>query len=98
MYPLLTYNVSEHLSKQDIKGRFTIGPTCIVHPHHLQLHLYILASMQANLSLRLAYNKCADQPVHQRSLMRAFAILVLESVIFRFATSEISISEQSDLI
>ena len=85
---VVDYNVSEYLSKQQvIKGRFTIGPTGIGDPHHLQLHLYILASMQENLSLRLAFNKCADRPVHQRSLIRAFAILVLESVIFIFATS-----------
>ena len=39
----------------------------------------------------LANNKAADQPVHTRSLTSAFVIRLLESIISRFATSEILI-------
>ena len=37
-------------------------------------------------------NKGADQPAHPRSLISAFVIRVLESIISRLAMSEISIS------
>ena len=48
-----------------------------------------------------ANNKGADQPVHSRSLISAFVILLLESIISRLATSEIlsfyvvSVAEQA---
>ena len=38
-----------------------------------------------------ANNKGADQPAHPRSLISAFVICLLESIISRLATSEISI-------
>ena len=37
-----------------------------------------------------ANNKSADQPANQRSLVNAFVILLLESIISRLAKSEIS--------
>ena len=37
-----------------------------------------------------ANNKGANQPVHPRSLISAFVIRLLESIIYRLATSEIS--------
>ena len=40
---------------------------------------------------RFVNNKDADQPVHPRSLISAFVIHLLESIISRLATSEISI-------
>ena len=40
---------------------------------------------------RFAINKGADQPAHPRSLTSAFAIHLLEIIIFRLATSEIPI-------
>ena len=36
-----------------------------------------------------ANNKCADQPVHPPSLISAFAIRFLKSIISKHATSEI---------
>ena len=51
-----------------------------------------------------ANNKGADQPAHPHSLISAFAIKCLESIISRLATSEISIfylvslAEQAGLI
>ena len=39
---------------------------------------------------RFANNKGADQPAHPRSLISAFLIRLLESIISRLATSEIS--------
>ena len=51
----------------------------------------------------VANNKGADQPAHQRSLISAFVISLLESMTFRLASSEISIfylvsiAEQSGL-
>ena len=38
-----------------------------------------------------ANNTCADQPVHPRSLISAFVIRFLESIISRLTASEISI-------
>ena len=39
----------------------------------------------------LGNNKGADQPAHLRSLISAFVILLLESIISKLATSEIFI-------
>ena len=36
-------------------------------------------------------NKCADQPVYPRSLISAFVILLLESIISKLTKGEISI-------
>ena len=41
--------------------------------------------------LRFANNKGADQPAHPRNLISAFVIRLLESIISRLATGEISI-------
>ena len=45
---------------------------------------------------RFANNKGADQPAHQRSLISAFVFRLLESVIFRLATSGFSICSCAD--
>ena len=51
----------------------------------------------------LTNNKRADQPVHPRSLIMAFAIRLLGNIISRLATSKVSIfkpvsvAEQADL-
>ena len=50
----------------------------------------IWASTPENLSSGLANNKGADQPAHPRSLISAFVICFLESMISNFATREIS--------
>ena len=47
--------------------------------------------MRENLSSGLANNKGADQPAHPSCLINAFVIRLLESIISKFATSEISI-------
>ena len=39
----------------------------------------------------VVYNKDADKPAHPRSLISAFVIRLLESIISRLATSGISI-------
>ena len=39
---------------------------------------------------RFANNKSADQPAHPRSLISVFFICLLESIISRLVTSEIS--------
>ena len=44
-----------------------------------------------NLTSVFVNNKGADQPAHFSSLIRAFVIRFLESIIFRLATGEISI-------
>ena len=51
----------------------------------------IWASSQDNLSSVFANNKGADQTAHPRSLISAFVIRSLERIIYRLATSEISI-------
>ena len=41
-----------------------------------------------NLSSEFVNNKSADQPAHPRSLISAFVIQVLESIISKLATSK----------
>ena len=48
-------------------------------------------SSQENLTLLHANNKDTDQPAHPRSLVRAFVIRLLEIIISRLASGEISI-------
>ena len=47
--------------------------------------------MRENLPLGFATNKGADQPAHSRSLISAFVIRLLENIIYKLATREISI-------
>ena len=47
--------------------------------------------MQETLSSGFAINKGIDQPAHLCSLIGAFVIHLLESILFKLATSEISI-------
>ena len=47
--------------------------------------------MRENLSFRFANNTDADQPAHPRSLISAFVIHVLESIICKLASGEILI-------
>ena len=54
-------------------------------------HTFIWALMQENLSLGFANNKGADQPAHLHSLISTFVIRLLESIISKLATSEISL-------
>ena len=49
----------------------------------------ICASTRENLSSGFANNTGADQPAHLRSLISAFVIRFLKSVISKLATSEI---------
>ena len=51
----------------------------------------IWASTRENLSSMFANNKGADQPAHPRSLISAFVICVLKSIVSRLAMSKISI-------
>ena len=50
----------------------------------------IWAPTRENLSSGFANNTGTDQPAHTRSLISAFVILLLESIISRLATSKIS--------
>ena len=56
-----------------------------------RLHGLIWASTRENLSRGFGNNKGADQPAHSHSLISAFVIRLLKSIISRLATSEISI-------
>ena len=47
--------------------------------------------MRENLSWGFANNTGADQPAHPRSLISTFAIHLLESIISRLATGQISL-------
>ena len=51
----------------------------------------IWASTRENLFSLFANNKGADQPAHPRYLVSAFAICLLECIISKLATGEISI-------
>ena len=51
----------------------------------------IWASTRENLSSVFANNKGTDQPAHPRSLISAFVIRLLEHIISKFATGEVSI-------
>ena len=57
----------------------------------LNIALIIWALMRENLSSGIANNTGADQPAHPRSLISAFVICILESIICRHVSSEISI-------
>ena len=64
---------------------FTSNKTSFFLTHHNW------ASTRGNLSSGFANNKGADQPAHPRSLISTFAIRLLENIISRIATGEISI-------
>ena len=49
------------------------------------------AAKREHLSLWICEHKGADQPVHSRSLISAFVIHIVKSIISRLATSEILI-------
>ena len=55
------------------------------------MRIIIWASMRENLSSEVWDNTGADQPAHPRSLISAFVIHLLESSIFKLASSKISI-------
>ena len=55
------------------------------------LHHIYLALTQENLSLVFGNNKGADQTVHLGSLISAFVIRLLESILSKLATSQFSI-------
>ena len=55
------------------------------------LMLIIWASKQENLIWGFANSKGADQTTGMRSLIRAFVICLLESIIFKLATSKLPI-------
>ena len=57
----------------------------------IQRYVIICAWNRENLSLGLAFNKGADQPAYPRSLISAFVIHLLESIISKLSMSEISI-------
>ena len=57
----------------------------------LLLAHYIWAATRENLSSVFANNKGADQPAHPRRLISVFVIRVLESIICKLNTSEISV-------
>ena len=58
----------------------------------LKLVRMIIGPRRKNTCLRgIANNKSADQPAHPRSLISAFDIHLLESIICKLATGEISI-------
>ena len=54
-------------------------------------HYIIWALTQENLFSVFANNKGADQPVHAHSLISAFVICLLESIISKIAKSKILI-------
>ena len=54
-------------------------------------YVTIWVSTQEKLSSGFMNNIGADQPAHPRRLLSAFVIRVLESIIFKLVTSEISI-------
>ena len=54
-------------------------------------HDTILASTLENLSSVFANDKGADQPAHPRSLISAYVICLLEKIIFKLATTKLSV-------
>ena len=57
----------------------------VMKPHRIFLSIDIWASSQENLSSGFAKNTGADQPAHPRSLISAFVIRILESIIGKIA-------------
>ena len=58
--------------------------------YHMAVNI-IWASMQGNRSSKFANNEGTDQPAHPCSLISAFVIRLLESIISKLATRENSI-------
>ena len=58
--------------------------------HRWSGHDKIWSSTRENLSSGFANNKGADQPAHPCSLINALVFGILESIISKLATSEIS--------
>ena len=64
----------------------------MAHPPHRHLHKSTYGPQREIYCLWwFANNKAADQPAHPRSLISAFVICALESIISRHTMSEISI-------
>ena len=61
---------------------------CHIDGKHMSWFNWALA--RGNLSSVLVNNKVKDLPAHPRSLISAFVIRVLKSIISKLATSEIS--------
>ena len=64
----------------------------IIEPHHDKTCFCHMRTTKAQISLRLPYanNKGADQPAHPRSLISAFVVRCLDSIIHLVSISEIS--------
>ena len=60
-------------------------------PIQFFIYEHIRALARENLFSGFAINKGADQPAHPRRLISAFVIRLLESIMSRLATREISI-------
>ena len=54
-----------------------------------RVFVHIWATSWENLLLPCANNKCADQPAHPRSLISAFVVRCLDSIILLVSISEI---------
>ena len=65
--------------------------TSIMHVQEFWLDIKIGPRREKTCLRRFANNKGADQPAHPRSLVSAFVIRLLGSIISQPATSEISI-------
>ena len=62
-----------------------------VNPDEMRKLRQVFAFPRENLLQRFAKNKVADQPVHLHSLISDFVIYLLESIISKLATIDISL-------
>ena len=82
--------ISTYMAGLDSASSCTIQPRQNYHCSHLQC-LIIGPQHEKTCLWGFANNTGADQPAHPRSLISAFVIRFLVSIISRLATSEISI-------
>ena len=98
---VLAFALPRHCDKyQNLMCRFKYRPrillkryvwTCLNQKDMLILRLVTWASTRENLSYGVREQSGADQPAHPRSLISAFVIRFLKSIICKLATGEISI-------
>ena len=88
--------VGGRIPESIMRGKFVLRITvwhqeaCLIEILQMSTHI-IWASTRENLSLGVANNKGPDQPAHPRRLISTLVIPILESLISKLATCEISI-------
>ena len=88
---LLFSSHTRHLNLYNVQGNYPIKITYCEETKKIALNSLIIGPQREKTLLRrFANNTGADQPAHPRSLISAFVIRFVESIICYLATGEIS--------